>query len=286
MISSPQLLRPYATEDGLGTSPIRSQTAPSEPEHSRTSNTPRATQDSFSPSNSPSSSILTTALVARPAIVLETRAARYPPNIPPSNWRQVREPRVVDRPPAMLPNSPHQIRYNFGPRTVDYGVLFSEQQPGVIFRRWDIREIEDPNIKLGDPNVIEGPDGKLLRKKMRPFITLRRNVEAKTVDESPVYTNDNKGLSETSQTARWRFMSIMPEGITAWDFENQSPGNPVLRLSEGTDMDRKTMVVKFTEVFTRSMECDELRRCGRLESRSTTTLVQHANDHERSIGRK
>ncbi|KAF2171533.1 hypothetical protein M409DRAFT_50961 [Zasmidium cellare ATCC 36951] len=162
-------------------------------------------------------------------------------------------------------------------KTKLYGVLWSEQISGIIVRRLHHCRFKDPNVKLGDQGVFEGPDGRPWIKKWRYFLILRQFGE--TVAEIPIYTFGNRGLEMKPSELHCEYLSIKPVGVAAKDFRNESPANPVLNIEKTTSryaLSRLTMVARFTEICTRSLDCDELLVIGNLDKRSTETLLEYA----------
>ncbi|KAF2171531.1 hypothetical protein M409DRAFT_18643 [Zasmidium cellare ATCC 36951] len=225
--------------------------------------TPEATQNSPSPLYNGSTSFQSVASTAQPTATSGERSTRCS-TIPPGNWR--------DHQAARSANLTRNPLHSSELRTRDHGIRFSEQKPGVIFCRWDIRYATDPNVKLGDPYIIEGSDGRLVSKKERLFAIVDTDEERQLVEESPLYTFDDKGLAEKPESSWWQYLSVIPKGMDERDFKNQSPDNPVLRVHHGVGLNKTTIVVKYTELFKRPMDCDELRRVGEFDARSTEIL--------------
>ncbi|KAK4506340.1 hypothetical protein PRZ48_000070 [Zasmidium cellare] len=200
----------------------------------------------------------------------EKRAAkrRQPTVVQPTNNPRAPQPNAAPRQPSTFPS---------GPRTKIHGILHSEQRPGMIFRHLDIRPCTNPNAKLSDPGVSMGPDGKLWMKKWRNWGVVAQHGE--TVTECPIYTHNDNGLANKPHELRGEYLSLMPFGVFDEEaFVNQSPGNPVLKIGTefSRDLTRSTMVFRYTELQTRSMECDELAKVAELDGESTEILRRYA----------
>lgn len=170
----------------------------------------------------------------------------------------------------------HHLTFPSGPRTKDHGVWDSDQRPGMIVRHLDMRPSTDPNAKLGDPGVVMGPDGKLWMMKSRNWGILAQHGE--TVTEAPIYTYNNNGLANKPVELWGEYLSIKPLRAAEVDFVNQSPSNPLLKIgNEFTrELTRNTMVLKYTDLQTRRMACDELLKVAEFDAESTEILKAYA----------
>ncbi|KAK4506331.1 hypothetical protein PRZ48_000061 [Zasmidium cellare] len=162
-------------------------------------------------------------------------------------------------------------------KTKEHGVFWSEQVPGIIVRHYHYCRVKDPNMRLDDPGVYRGGDGALWHRKWRYYLIIRRWGE--TVAEIPIYTYGDRGLAMKPKNIHCEFLSIKPFRVLSTDFVNQSPDNPVLSVEKQfgrLKLDRLTMVARFTEIQTRSLDCDELVVVGKLDEKSTQVMVECA----------
>ncbi|KAK4549443.1 hypothetical protein LTR36_006440 [Oleoguttula mirabilis] len=174
--------------------------------------------------------------------------------------------------------------YRPGPRTRN-GILHANLTPGTIIWRWDIRPCLSKSIPDSDTRIIKKKDGSRWLKKGRYWLIV--DCTKKQVWEIPLYTNNNTGLKNVARQA-WRdYLSIRPKNVSASEFINQSPANPVCAIDWLDDGDeqlrgkcmRTTMVAHFTEVFRRDINDEPVRVVGMLRTEDIHVACEKARKY-------
>ncbi|KAK3707728.1 hypothetical protein LTR37_011905 [Vermiconidia calcicola] len=174
-----------------------------------------------------------------------------------------------------------KTQYNGGPRTID-GVLLSDQVPGAIVWRYDVRPCRKAEPPKGWEKFVDPEDGDEKMRKGRYWIIVERDDE--DVGECGIYTNNDTGLAGVSRAIWNKYFSLCPKDVNIKNFTNLVVGNPILEvkwmkddeLRRRNELLRTTMVVNWTEVRGRKLQHKDLRLVGMLSDASRDVLVAKA----------
>ncbi|GAB7366449.1 hypothetical protein MBLNU230_g8245t1 [Neophaeotheca triangularis] len=150
--------------------------------------------------------------------------------------------------------------------------------PGTIIFAYDIRKVDlstSAGGKLGEGYEIFEEGGEAYKRKPRYWAVFKTQEEG--IEARGIFTNGNTGLRNTPAHKSRDLLSIRPPWASANNFENQSPGNPVLSMTRPkgwpTANLRATMVVDVGKPYCIDWTAEEVRLVGWLTEESTETFI-------------